>query len=42
MEDSHGMNGQYPDEVRFSLPERQRRKILFVIPYWPALAPSHC
>jgi len=26
------MNGQYPDEVRFSLPERQLRKILFVIP----------
>ena len=32
MRDIYGMSGQYPDEIRFALAERQRRKILYVIP----------
>jgi hypothetical protein len=31
MRDIYGMSGQYPDEIRFALAERQRRKILYVI-----------
>jgi hypothetical protein len=42
MRDIYGMSGQYPDEIRFTLAERQRRKILYVIPVLasPARSPS--